>query len=79
MTQRQVELKNLETGMSFSLGDNVSLHLYLCMEKEKIYIKFRREDARKGRVFVLDIDQWGELEGIRGLVNNWLASVKQQP
>ena len=79
MTQRQVELKHLKSGMTFSLGDNVSLHLYYCAENYKIYIKFRREDGHKGRVFVLDLYQWAELEGIRGLVNNWLHSLDQQP
>ena len=75
MAQKQIYLKTLEKGMTLSLGDNVSLHLFMSEDGE-VYIKLRREDARKGRVFILSVDQWEEMNKIRDTVNNWLLCVK---
>jgi hypothetical protein len=74
MAQRQIDLKNLEKGFAWPLGDNVTIHLFSSNE-QTIFIKLRREDSKKGCVFSLSVDQWRALMSIKDQVDKWINSV----
>ena len=79
MAQKQIDIRKLEAGMTLSLGGNTSMHLFFTSANNKILIKLRREDASKGRVFTLSVDQWEKLELVRETVNEWIKTVQSCP
>ena len=74
MAQKQIQLKQLERGRTFCLGDNTSLHLFVSDDKE-IFIKLRKEDVSKGRVFTLNINQWLKLQALTSCIKDWIESI----
>jgi hypothetical protein len=74
MAQKQIQINKMKEGMTVFLGDNTSLHLFVSKE-ETIFIKLRKEDSSKGRVFNISIDQWEKLDQNREAINEWLNTV----
>ena len=74
MAQKQIQINKMKEGMTVFLGDNTSLHLFVSKE-ETIFIKLRKEDSSKGRVFTISVDQWEKLYQNRNTINDWLNNV----